>query len=152
LQWHFKEQVHKATSCQPIPGPFHLFVAVAVVFFWSHTYTDMVVASGIHDKVRSLVAYPAAYIPLTGRPGSLSFMGLPEDEESAYYSKHPPQKQVGVVYHYSSLLIITALACRGSPVQAVCQAVDQRPVCGIILLLEVFLNGTANPVIAGTLR
>eukprot|EP00775_Hariotina_reticulata_P009556 gene9556-9718_t len=53
------------------------------------------VIAGIHDKARSFFTYPAAYFPLTGRPGSICFMGLSEDDEAAYYSKHPPQKQGG---------------------------------------------------------
>jgi hypothetical protein len=52
------------------------------------------VIAAVHDMLRSSINMPAAYYPLIGEPGMTNFMGLTQDEQEAYYAKHPPKKQV----------------------------------------------------------
>jgi hypothetical protein len=52
------------------------------------------VIAGVHDILRSAINMPAAYYPLIGEPGMTNFMGLTQDEQDAYYAKHPAKKQV----------------------------------------------------------
>ena len=51
-------------------------------------------AVAFHDFLRSLLGLQPAYIKLVGQAGSLSFMLLTAEEETAYYSKHPQVYQV----------------------------------------------------------
>lgn len=53
------------------------------------------VIAALHDMLRSAINMPAAYYPLIGEPGMTNFMGLTQDEQEAYYAKHPAKKQVG---------------------------------------------------------
>jgi hypothetical protein len=51
-------------------------------------------AAGVHDTLRSLFHYPAAYFPLATKDGTTAFMQLDEEEWVAYKAKHPDVKQV----------------------------------------------------------
>uniref|UniRef100_A0A383W7U6 Serine aminopeptidase S33 domain-containing protein n=1 Tax=Tetradesmus obliquus TaxID=3088 RepID=A0A383W7U6_TETOB len=53
------------------------------------------VIAALHDMLRSAINMPAAYYPLIGEPGMTNFMGLTQDEQEAYYAKHPAKKQGG---------------------------------------------------------
>ena len=51
-------------------------------------------AAGVHDTLRSLFHYPAAYFPLATKDGKTAFMQLDAKEWEAYTAKHPAVKQV----------------------------------------------------------
>eukprot|EP00879_Flechtneria_rotunda_P024322 GHRR01025778.1.p1 GENE.GHRR01025778.1~~GHRR01025778.1.p1 ORF type:complete len:296 (+),score=103.70 GHRR01025778.1:683-1570(+) len=53
------------------------------------------VIAALHDSIRSLFHYPAAYYPLVGEPGGWNFMGLGEQDMADYYAKHPAKYQGG---------------------------------------------------------
>lgn len=50
--------------------------------------------AGLHDRARSLVNLPAAYLKVAGTPGSNSFMELAEEDLHQYFAKHPSKYAV----------------------------------------------------------
>lgn len=46
---------------------------------------------------RSFFAYPPAYMPLTGEPGSFSMMDIGPEDAQKFYSTHPKERQVGAI-------------------------------------------------------
>jgi hypothetical protein len=67
------------------------------------------VIAGVHDILRDVIRMPAAYYPLIGEPGMTNFMGLTQDEQDAYYAKHPAKKQVGCLTRVLCLLSCVCL-------------------------------------------
>lgn len=52
-------------------------------------------AAGLHDRMRTALGQPAAYVPIAGPLGSAAMMQLDERELGAYFSKHPKTYQGG---------------------------------------------------------
>lgn len=64
-----------------------------------HGYIRLVraVAAAVHDTLRGLINFPAAYYPLIGEVGGINVMGASQDEIATYYALHPAKPQAS--YH-----------------------------------------------------
>ncbi|KAG1669920.1 hypothetical protein FOA52_002447 [Chlamydomonas sp. UWO 241] len=55
----------------------------------------LMLIAGAHDVIRAWAGRSAAYVRLVGPPGSMAVMIVDEDEERAYFAKHPAVKLHG---------------------------------------------------------